>query len=136
MIQQICLLGATGSIGSSTLDLIEQHPERFSLFAVSANSSVTRMVEICQRFKPKRVVMGSSKACEQVERECNHLDIQFEYGVEAMSSIAADSNVDQVMAAITGFAGLIPTLAAVRAGKRVLLANKESLVTAGQLFYG
>ena len=132
--QNICLLGATGSIGSSTLDLIQQHPERFKLVSVAANTSVDRMVEICHQFKPERVVMGNQQACDQVAQACSGLLIQFEYGAEAMSSIASDSQVDQVVAAIVGFAGLTSTLAAIRAGKRILLANKESLVTAGQLF--
>lgn len=132
--QKICLLGATGSIGKSTLELIEQHPERFSLFAVAANTNVDLMVEICERFSPKRVVMGDKDAYQKVAQRCHNLDIQVECGVDAMCSIASDSHVDQVMAAIVGIAGLQPTLAAVQAGKRVLLANKESLVTAGGLF--
>lgn len=132
--QKICLLGATGSIGSSTLDLIQQHPDRFSLMSVAANTSVERMVEICHQFKPQRVVMGSVEGRDAVARACPNLNAQFEYGAEAMSSIAADAHVDQVVAAIVGFAGLTSTLAAIRAGKRVLLANKESLVTAGRLF--
>ena len=132
--QKICLLGATGSIGTSTLDLIQQHPNRFKLVSVAANTSVERMVEICQQFKPERVVMGDQQSCDGVAKACAGLSIQFEYGVEAMSSIASDTQVDQVVAAIVGFAGLTSTLAAIRAGKRILLANKESLVTAGKLF--
>lgn len=134
MKQNICVLGATGSIGLSTLDIIEQHPERFNLFAVAANANIEEMVKICHRFHPARVVMGSAESVDAVASQCRGLDIQFEFGVDAMSSIAADDQVDQVMAAILGFAGLAPTLSAIRAGKRILLANKESLVTAGQLF--
>lgn len=131
--QKICLLGATGSIGSSTLDVIAQYPEQFQLMSVAANTNVDRMAEICQRFKPERAVMGSEQARDALAQRCLGLSTEFEWGHEAMESIASDG-CDQVMAAIIGFAGLRPTLAAIRAGKRVLLANKESLVTAGRLF--
>ncbi|RBP81891.1 1-deoxy-D-xylulose-5-phosphate reductoisomerase [Marinomonas rhizomae] len=132
--QGICLLGATGSIGQSTLDIIAQHPEKFTLVNASANESVDKMAEICRRFKPLRVVMGSQQARDELAYKCQGLAISFEWGEEALDSIASDSAVDQVMAAIMGFAGLKPTLAGIRAGKRTLLANKESLVTAGKLF--
>lgn len=132
--QGICLLGATGSIGQSTLDIIAQHPDKFSLICASANESVDKMSEICRRFNPQRVVMGSQKARDELAQLCSGMSISFEWGEDALDSIAADSAVDQVMAAIMGFAGLKPTLAGIRAGKRTLLANKESLVTAGKLF--
>ena len=132
--QGICLLGATGSIGQSTLDIIAQHPDKFVLISASANESVSKMAEICHRFKPLRVVMGTEKARDELALLCIGLSISFEWGVDALDSIASDSDVDQVMAAIMGFAGLKPTLAGIRAGKRTLLANKESLVTAGKLF--
>lgn len=132
--QGICLLGATGSIGQSTLDIIALHPDKFSLISASANESVDKMAEICRRFKPQRVVMGSEQARDQLALKCPGLPTSFEWGEEALDSIAADPDVDQVMAAIMGFAGLKPTLAGIRAGKRILLANKESLVTAGKLF--
>ncbi|MEO9273945.1 1-deoxy-D-xylulose-5-phosphate reductoisomerase [Marinomonas sp. 5E14-1] len=132
--QGICLLGATGSIGQSTLDIIAQHPDKFSLICASANENVAKMAEICHRFKPQRVVMGTEKACEELALLCVGLPTSFEWGSDALDSIASDSAVDQVMAAIMGFAGLKPTLAGIRAGKRTLLANKESLVTAGKLF--
>ncbi|RNF49290.1 1-deoxy-D-xylulose-5-phosphate reductoisomerase [Marinomonas hwangdonensis] len=132
--QGICLLGATGSIGQSTLDIISLHPDKFRLISASANHSVDKMAQICRRFKPLRVVMGSEKTRDELARQCFDLDISFEWGAQALDSIAADSAVDQVMAAIMGFAGLSPTLSGIRAGKRTLLANKESLVTAGKLF--
>lgn len=132
--QGICLLGATGSIGQSTLDIIAQHPDKFVLINASANESVDKMAAICRRFKPQRVVMGSEKARDELAQQCADLTTSFEWGERALESIASDSAVDQVMAAIMGFAGLKPTLAGIRAGKRTLLANKESLVTAGKLF--
>ena len=134
MKQRICLLGATGSIGSSTLGVIEKHSDQFELVSVAANASVERMAEICRQFLPQRAVMGSEKARDALAKLCHGLPIQFEWGSEAMEDIASDDACDQVMASIMGFAGLRPTLAAIRAGKRVLLANKESLVTAGRLF--
>ncbi|MGO3344645.1 MAG: 1-deoxy-D-xylulose-5-phosphate reductoisomerase [Marinomonas sp.] len=132
--QGICLLGATGSIGQSTLDIISQHPDQFKLVCASANASVDKMADICRRFVPNRVVMGSENARDELAAKCPGLPISFEWGSEALDSIAADDNVDQVMAAIMGFAGLPPTIAGIRAKKRILLANKESLVTAGKLF--
>ncbi|MDP5057137.1 MAG: 1-deoxy-D-xylulose-5-phosphate reductoisomerase [Marinomonas hwangdonensis] len=132
--QGICLLGATGSIGQSTLDIIALHSDKFRLISASANHSVDKMAQICRRFKPLRVVMGSEKTRDELARQCSDLDISFEWGAQALDSIAADPAVDQVMAAIMGFAGLSPTLSGIRAGKRTLLANKESLVTAGKLF--
>ncbi|MCV2403809.1 1-deoxy-D-xylulose-5-phosphate reductoisomerase [Marinomonas sp. C2222] len=132
--QGICLLGATGSIGQSTLDIIEQHPDKFTLVSASADKSVDKMVDIYHRFKPQRIVMGSELACNEVAARCQGASVSFEWGEQALDSIAADPNVNQVMAAIMGFAGLKPTLAGIRAGKRILLANKESLVTAGKLF--
>ncbi|REG86885.1 1-deoxy-D-xylulose-5-phosphate reductoisomerase [Marinomonas pollencensis] len=132
--QGICLLGATGSIGQSTLEIIAQHPDKFNLVCASAHSSVDKMADICQRFKPNRVVMGTLEARDELARKCQGLDISFEWGEDALADIAADDDVDQVMAAIMGFAGLKPTLSGIRAKKRILLANKESLVTAGQLF--
>jgi 1-deoxy-D-xylulose-5-phosphate reductoisomerase len=134
LMQGICLLGATGSIGQSTLDIISLHPDKFTLVSASANENVDRMAEICHRFKPQRAVMGSEHARDQLALKCQGLPTSFEWGAEALDSIAADAEVDQVMAAIMGFAGLKPTLAGIRAGKRILLANKESLVTAGKLF--
>jgi len=132
--QGICLLGATGSIGQSTLDIIAQHPDKFSLVSASANTSVAKMADICRQFQPQRVVMGTQAARDELAVLCADLDISFEWGESSLESIAADSAVDQVMAAIMGFAGLKPTLSGIRAGKRILLANKESLVTAGKLF--
>ncbi|BFM51037.1 1-deoxy-D-xylulose-5-phosphate reductoisomerase [Marinomonas sp. THO17] len=132
--QGICLLGATGSIGQSTLDIIAQHPDKFRLVSASANVSVDKMAQICRRFKPQRIVMGSQQARDELATLCAESSTSFEWGDEALQSIVADAQVDQVMAAIMGFAGLKPTLAGIRAGKRILLANKESLVTAGKLF--
>ncbi len=132
--QTICLLGATGSIGQSTLDVLARHPERFELHAVSANSHVERMAELCRQHCPKIAVMADPAAADRLRAELDGSGIEIRSGEQALIDIAADPEVDTVMAAIVGAVGLMPTLAAVRAGKRVLLANKEALVMAGQLF--
>lgn len=128
------MLGATGSIGQSTLDIIRQHPERFRLFSAAAFSSVEKMAEIVREFRPEFVVMGSAEAAQQLQELVYPIKVDIDWGERAICAVAADAAVDQVMAAVMGFAGLAPTLAAIRAGKRILLANKESLVTAGHLF--
>ena len=132
--RNICLLGATGSIGKSTLDVLARHPERFRLHAVSANHSVERMLEICRKYRPRIVVMADAAAAQGLADALAGEDVEVRSGEQALVDIATDAEVDTVMAAIVGAVGLMPTLAAVHAGKRVLLANKEALVMAGQLF--
>ena len=94
--QGICLLGATGSIGQSTLDIIAQHPDKFALINASANESVDKMADICRRFKPQRVVMGSQKARDELAQQCHGLAISFEWGEEALDSIASDSSLTRL----------------------------------------
>ncbi|MEK8088180.1 1-deoxy-D-xylulose-5-phosphate reductoisomerase [Thermithiobacillus plumbiphilus] len=133
----LCILGATGSIGHSTLDVIGRHPERYRLVAVSGNRRDAEMLSICQRFRPAYVAMVDLCAAERLQgalAQAGIHDVEVLSGPEALTRIAALPEVDDVMAAIVGAAGLLPTLAAVRAGKRVLLANKECLVMAGSLF--
>ncbi|MEC5160203.1 1-deoxy-D-xylulose-5-phosphate reductoisomerase [Janthinobacterium sp. CG_23.3] len=134
--QRITILGATGSIGVSTLDVLARHPERYSVFALSAHSKVEQLAGQCERFRPERAVVGSAAAAAQLSTllRAKGLNTDVDYGEAALCAIAADSRVDAVMAAIVGAAGLAPTLAAARAGKKVLLANKEALVMSGQLF--
>jgi 1-deoxy-D-xylulose-5-phosphate reductoisomerase len=135
-LQQVTILGSTGSIGVSTLDVIARHPDRYVVHALTARHSVKTMFEQCQSYRPRLAVMSSAAAAEELDsllREAGS-DTQVLAGVEGLCAVAAAAEVDVVMAAIVGAAGLEPTLAAVRAGKRVLLANKESLVMAGKLF--
>ena len=133
--KQVTILGATGSIGSSTLDVIARHPDRYALYALTANTNVEQMTNICQSHPPRYVVMGDAKSAEQLEKSLSSNNVtEVLSGDQALARVASDSEVDMVMAAIVGSVGLNPTLAAVRAGKRVLLANKESLVMAGSLF--
>ena len=134
--QQVTILGSTGSIGLSTLDVIARHPERFALYAITARRSVQVMVEQCLRYRPRFAVMSSAVEAGELGdllREAGS-DTRVLAGEDGLCEVVASAEVDVVMAAIVGAAGLEPTLAAVRAGKRVLLANKESLVMAGKLF--
>ena len=134
--QLVTILGSTGSIGKSTLDVIARHPDRFEVYALSANSNVTEMVKQIEQFAPRRVVMLDAAAVAQLAAILKQkgIEAQIESTQSAINSIATDVAVDIVMAAIVGAAGLPPSLAAARAGKRLLLANKEALVVGGALF--
>jgi 1-deoxy-D-xylulose-5-phosphate reductoisomerase len=131
----ITLLGATGSIGSSTLDVISRHPERFSLFAVTAARSVEALVDICIRFRPRFAVVADEERVAPLRDALRSagLPTVARGGQAALADAARAPECDTVVAAIVGAAGLVPTIAAARAGKRVLLANKESIVCAGRL---
>ena len=132
----VTLLGSTGSIGLSTLAVIVRHPGRFRVVALTANHSVDRLAEQCVRFQPEVAVMADDDAAARllVRLKDKAPDVQVLSGNAGLTSVAAHAGVDFVMAAIVGAAGLLPTLAAARAGKRVLLANKEALVMSGALF--
>ncbi|NOR51724.1 MAG: 1-deoxy-D-xylulose-5-phosphate reductoisomerase [Gammaproteobacteria bacterium] len=136
MIRGITILGSTGSIGLSTLDVVARHPERFRVIALSANSQVDRLFEQCQSYKPRYAVMANPDAAEQLRKKLKASGSETELlsGVEGLEQVASLDEVDDVMAAIVGAAGLTPSIAAARAGKRILLANKEALVMAGDLF--
>ncbi|NUG51835.1 1-deoxy-D-xylulose-5-phosphate reductoisomerase, partial [Acinetobacter lactucae] len=131
----VCILGVTGSIGQSTLKILNQHPDKYSVFAVSAHSRISELVDICKQFQPKVVVVPKQKVDELAALFAkNELqDIEILTDQEGLVSIASHPDVNVVMAAIVGAAGLLPTLAAVKAGKRVLLANKEALVMSGEI---
>ncbi|MDX5329494.1 MAG: 1-deoxy-D-xylulose-5-phosphate reductoisomerase [Marinobacter sp.] len=131
----ITVLGATGSIGLSTLDVIRRHPGRFSVYALTAGTRARELATLCREFRPKVAVMASERAADELrELLADCPDIEVLGGEAGLCTVAAASDADTVMAAIVGAAGLAPTLSAVRAGKRVLLANKEALVMSGQLF--
>ena len=132
----VTVLGSTGSIGVSTLDVMARHPDRFKAIALTANTQVERMLQQCQQHQPEYAVMVDEQAAEQLKKQLLDAGLQTEVlsGVEGLERVAALPQVGQVMAAIVGAAGLRPTLAAARAGKRVLLANKEALVMSGDLF--
>ena len=134
--QAITILGATGSIGVSTLDVIARHADKYSVFALTAHSQITALALQCRQFNPKYAVVSDAAAAASLQALLAESGCATEvlWGVEALCQVASDDGVDTVMAAIVGAAGLVPTLAAVQAGKKVLLANKEALVMAGGLF--
>ncbi|MBD9406359.1 1-deoxy-D-xylulose-5-phosphate reductoisomerase [Acidovorax sp. ACV02] len=136
MKQRLTVLGSTGSIGTSTLDVVARHPERFEVFALSAATQVDLLLQQCAQFRPRYAVMASaSHAAELAEKlQANSLPTKVIQAQDALEIIASHDEVDAVMAAIVGAAGLAPCLAAARAGKRLLLANKEALVVGGGLF--
>ena len=129
----VTILGATGSIGVSTLDVLARHPERYRVVALTANTQAERLFEQCQRFRPEVAVLRDPAAAVRLEDMVRRagLRIQVLAGAEALERVARDPGSAIVMAAIVGAAGLLPVLEAVRAGKRVLLANKEPLVMSG-----
>ena len=135
MSQSVCILGATGSIGQSTLKILAQHSQEYSVFAVTAQSRLAELVEICKQYRPRFAVVPSSKVDElrQLLVAEQLADIEILADEAGLIAVASHSDVDVVMAAIVGAAGLLPTLAAVKAGKRVLLANKEALVMSGDI---
>lgn len=135
-IRHLTILGSTGSIGVSTLDVVARHPDRFKIVALTANNSVEKMLEQCRRFQPRYAVMLNATSGEKLQTEIRAAGLATEvlWGVESLEKVAALSEVDAVMAAIVGAAGIRPTFAAARAGKQVLLANKETLVMAGRIF--
>jgi len=134
--QNVTILGATGTIGLQTLDVISQHPERFKVFALAANSNLKSMLNLCVMHQPKFAVMLQEAAATELNKELkkNGLNTVVLHGEAALNDISAHEQVDIVMAAIVGAAGLHPAMAAAKAGKRILLANKETLVMAGNLF--
>lgn len=136
MKQKITVLGSTGSIGKNTLDVVARHPDRYEVFALSAATQVDLMLEQCAQFKPRFAVMASAPHAQLLAEKIkqNGLPTSVLQAPGALEIIASHEEVDAVMAAIVGAAGLSPCLAAARAGKRLLLANKEALVVGGNVF--
>ena len=131
----VAVLGATGSIGQSTLDVMQRHPERYRAVVVSANRSVDDMASICRIHKPAHAVMGEPESAAALrDRLVDLSQVAVSAGADALDELLALPDIDTVVAGIVGFAGLRPTLSAARAGKTILLANKEALVSAGALF--
>ncbi len=134
--QRLAVLGSTGSIGVSTLDVVARHPERFEVVALTAATRVDAMLAQCAQFRPRVAVMASAAHAAELARRLKEMGLptQVEQAPADLENIASWSEVDTVMAAIVGAAGLAPCLAAARAGKRLLLANKEALVVGGEVF--
>ncbi len=132
----LTVLGATGTIGVNTLDVVSRHPERFEIFALTGATQVERMLAQCRTHRPRIAVMSEPVAAAALRARIieEKLPVTVLEGADALTAVATDPEVDTVMAAIVGAAGLPATLAAAQAGKRILLANKETLVVSGQLF--
>ena len=134
MTKQVAILGSTGSIGTQTLDVVRQYPDKFSVFMISANSSADLLIEQARAFRVPHVVICNPDKFQQVKDALPGVDVQL--GIDAACHWVQEPQVDVVVAAMVGFSGLKPTLAAVRAGKTIALANKETLVAAGSLVMG
>jgi 1-deoxy-D-xylulose-5-phosphate reductoisomerase len=136
MVQRLTVLGSTGSIGTNTLDVVARHPERFEVFALSGATQVDLMLRQCAQFKPRYAVMAQADASKRLKAQlqAEGLPTQVVDSADALEVVSSHPEVDMVMAAIVGAAGLGPCLAAARAGKRLLLANKEALVVGGEVF--
>lgn len=134
--QKLVILGSTGSIGKSTLSVVDNNPEQYQVFALVGGKNVELITEQCQQYQPRFVALDDEQAAAKLKENLTALGLKIEVlaGQKAICELASHSEVDMVMAAIVGAAGLLPTLSAVQAGKKVLLANKESLVTCGQIF--
>ena len=130
--KNICILGATGSIGLNTLDVISLHPDKYNVFALSANTGWKKMLALCETYKPTYAALVDPDAAERLHKLAPE-GVAVLSGEEALTKVAAHKKTDYVMAAIVGSAGMPSTLAATKAGKRIMLANKESLVLAGNL---
>ncbi|MGO2342292.1 1-deoxy-D-xylulose-5-phosphate reductoisomerase [Vibrio litoralis] len=134
--QKITILGATGSIGASTLSVVEHNPEQFEVYALAAGSNVEGMQALCEKWQPEMAAMADEVAALELEKRLKQVNCKTKVvaGIDGLCAISSADDVDMVMAAIVGSPGLLPTMAAVKAGKRILLANKESLVMSGQFF--
>jgi 1-deoxy-D-xylulose-5-phosphate reductoisomerase len=135
-VQYVTLLGSTGSIGESTLNVLSQHPDKYRVYALTANRSVEKLFEQCLSYRPEVAVILDNDAAEQLQKRLLAAGSSTVVlsGVEALEQVASNAQVDYVVAAIVGAAGLLPTLAAAKSGKNILLANKEALVMSGALF--
>ena len=131
--KRLAILGSTGSIGANTLDIVQRFPERFSVAALSAGANISLLKEQILRFRPKMVSVLNRELADALERDLTGLSVEIVHGVEGLIQAATHSDADQVISAIVGAVGLIPTLAAIKAGKNIALANKESLVMAGKI---
>lgn len=132
--QQICILGSTGSIGTQALDVIRQHPDRYEAYCLTANNSVDKLVAQAREFSPACVVIANEDHYKEVQDALSDRpDIKVYAGKEALNEVVEAGPVDMVLASMVGFSGLVPTIHAIKAGKKICLANKETLVVAGEL---
>src|SRR5262245_21425466 len=134
--QRLCILGATGSVGMSTLEVVARHPERFEVVALTARKRVDELAVLCERFRPRFAAVDDAASARTLRQRLHTAGVRTEvlHGPTALDDLASHPEVDSVMAATVGAAGLAACLAAARSGKRLLLANKEALVVGGGLF--
>lgn len=131
--KNIAILGSTGSIGTQALDIIDRHPDKFEANVLTANNNVKGLIEQARKYKPQHVVIANESHYKQLSEALADLDITVHAGKEALEEATSHPSVDMVLTALVGFSGLKPTVAAIRAGKEIALANKETLVVAGEL---
>lgn len=136
MTKKIAILGSTGSIGTQALQVIEEHNDLYEAYVLTANHSASKLIEQARRFKPETVVIADETFYESVRDALADLPIKVYAGANALCEVVQDRNVDIVLASMVGFAGLMPTISAIKAGKAIALANKETLVVAGELING
>ena len=133
MVKQLCILGSTGSIGTQTLDVVAAYPERYSVYALCAHRSIDKLVEQAFRFHPEVVCIADESLYEPLKEELSTLDCKVWAGADAIAEVVTMPSIDIVVAAMVGYAGLRPTIEAIKAGKTIALANKETLVVAGEI---
>ncbi len=131
--QQICILGSTGSIGTQALDIIAQHPDRFEAYCLTANNSVEKLAQQARQFHPDSVVIANEAHYDELKTLLSDTDVKVYAGRQALNDVVKAGPIDTVLAAMVGFAGLEPTINAIKARKKICLANKETLVVAGEL---
>ena len=131
--KQIAILGSTGSIGSQALEVIAAHPDKFEVYAITANNSVDLLIEQAVRFQPEMVIIANEQHYAYIKKALENYPIKVYAGVKAICEMVELPSVDVVLTAMVGYAGLLPTIHAVKAGKRIALANKETLVVAGEI---
>lgn len=131
--QQLCILGSTGSIGTQALDVVRQHPDRYEVYCLTANNSVEKLARQAREFKPAAVVIANETHYEALQELLRDEPIKVYAGKEALEQIVSAEPIDMVLAAMVGFSGLVPTIKAIESHKKICLANKETLVVAGEL---
>ena len=134
MKKQIAILGSTGSIGTQALQVIEEHPDRYEAYVLTANNRVEDLIAQARKFKPEAVVIANETKYQQLKDALADLPIKVYAGEEALCQIVAEKPIDMVLTAMVGYAGLKPTMNAIRARKTIALANKETLVVAGRAY--
>ena len=133
MVKQLCILGSTGSIGTQTLDIVRAHPDRYSVYAICANRSIDKLIEQAIEFKPEVVCIADESLYDSLNAKLSTLNIKVWNGADAIAEVVTMPSIDIVVAAMVGYAGLRPTIEAIKAGKTIALANKETLVVAGEI---